>query len=203
MAGPRARVLLIGDTFRERVVQRVRELVAEDGIEVLGPTLGDGTREGFVDAAERGLAELDPDIALVGFGPQALVRDEGGGMRWAVTSPTDYELDLRYVLDVCMKTCGIQVVFVTAPPIDAALIDPAKGDDDDDEVRLINHRLPSYNRLVLETLPGMNVMLCALHEELDRARPESFGEDGVTLSDSGVEIAAQTVALGIYSVMRS
>ena len=200
MSGPLARVLLIGDTFRDRVVSRVRELVGEDGIEVVGPTRGDGTREGFMASAVRGLEEERPDIALVGFGPQALVRGDDGKMRWVVTSPAAYELDLRDVLDVCVKSCGTQVVFVTAPPIEDGMIDPARGDDDDEEIRLINHRLPSYNRLVMETLPGINVMLCALHEELDRGRPESFECDGVTLSASGLETAAKTVARGIYSV---
>ncbi|HYE01710.1 MAG TPA: hypothetical protein VD963_00605 [Phycisphaerales bacterium] len=197
----RGTVLLVGDSVRVAYQPRLSALLSEDGLRVVAPQASTGNCRTCRDQAQAWIEEHMPDIACFSCGQHAAEQTTTVLEREEV-SLDEYEHDLLGLVETFRRFCGRQVVFVTMPPVHAERLAAGLAvPDAADLTRRLNRTIAQYNELALVLMGQMNVAVCDLHAELRRDLDAALGDDGVSLTPAGIEIAARAVAKEIYGVL--
>jgi hypothetical protein len=209
---PHAHVLLLGDALRVAYQSRVKELLAEDGMTCAWPEGSCGSSRACREGAEGWLREHRPDIVVFGCGPHAAEETHAVHIEQGCEpccSLGEFELDLASLAQVLRRHCGRQVVYVTTPQLHVERFarwrerqsGGAGGEDGRDLAESINSCIDQYTEMAKVLMGEFNVMVADLHHDLAPFLEECIGDDGWSLSSSGVERAARTVAAGVLAVL--
>ena len=202
----RARVLLLGDSARLAVQDRLAKLLTEDGLEVVGPAATCGDAPALAAGVAARADEFKPDIACFGCGPWAtehLLRVvNAGGAEAAAFEPlpmADFERALMDTVTALQRWCGRQVVYYTTPPVHPGRVSKVSGSADFGHH--VNRWIAEYNQQATGLLGELNVGHADVYHDLAPHDEDGLAADGVTLTSAGVEIAARVMAKGIYGVV--
>jgi hypothetical protein len=198
---PGHRVLMIGDSLVVAARARAAEILGQDGLSVVWAEASTGDAEALAAAVERLVAAFEPDLACFGAGlaSREAYADLGARPELEARDFDGYETALVEIADRLRRFCGRQVVFVGAGPVQEARFSAAHGDPD--LGRKVNARVASFNRVAFEALGRVNVMTKGLERSLGPRVDEAVGPDGLTLTASGIELAASDLADAVYSVV--
>jgi hypothetical protein len=191
------RVLLLGDFIRLAYQPRVAELLAaEEGITltVVGPPQSNGDSAQLAVDVDRWLDEVDPEAVHFNCGLED-VRWYGRENRNAVPIG-DYELNLVRIVDACKAKVGGDVVFALTTPVD----DKRQCDRPGGEFDRFNRDIEEYNIAAQEVMLAENVLINHLDRVIAERDDEYLEEDGISLTQAGVEAAARATAQCIRSL---
>ncbi len=193
------RVLLLGDFIRLAYQRRVGELLgAEEEITltVVAPTQSTGDSAELAGDIDRLLEEFKPEAVHFNCGLED-VQWYGKENRNAV-SIGEYELNLVRIVDACKAKVGGDIVFALTTPVDD------KRQCDCPEVNRgfdrFNRDIEEYNIAAQEVMLAENVLINHLERVIRERDDEYLGEDGVSLTPSGIEAAAKATAHCIRSL---
>ena len=196
------RVAIAGDELVMSYHQDLRQRLEVDGIELLDP-VALGQSSGCAERLHDVMRDANPDIGVLGCTPIAWENREQmlGDERLLLS---EYERDLASCLDAMRGVCGNQCVFVTAPPIHPERFRPVPaGHEADDVARLLERRLAQVNEFAIEFMGTMNVMVAPLYREISKRLDASIEADGLSLTESGRDLAARVVSEAVFGVMHS
>lgn len=196
---PQGTVLLLGDAVRLAYQDRVASILGEDGLRCTRPGASTGDSRDLARQVDRLIDEHQPDLACFGCGRVARESVLAGGAD--APALAGYEADLLHIAEALRRFCGRQVVFVTAPPVDAEGYVRAGGEGGADGARELAHAIEAGNHVAIGLMGELNIGVADVHAELARHGEGAYGDDGVALSPAGVELAARVVAHAVLGVV--
>jgi hypothetical protein len=173
------KITIIGDSIREQYTNRVKELLGE-GFEIWSPS--ENCR--FAKYTYRGLFDWTrymegSDIIHFNIGLWDACNLFGDG---SFSSDEEYVRDVMRVVDMMKRRYGSTIIFATTTP--------ALGSNKFYDKGIVEH----FNSLITPRLIECGVIINDLYSVIAKSAEENIRDDGVHLSEIGIERAAQHIA---------
>jgi len=194
---PQHRVLLLGDAIRLAYEPLVKlKLEAADGgsIEVVGPPESTGDSRQLAEHIDDLLTQYDPDAVHFNAGLEDVKWSRAE--RHNSTPIGEYEMNLQRVVDACKRGVGGDVIFALTTPVNDDLQCDIEGQDWD----RCNREIEEYNIAAQQIMLADDVLINHLDRVIAERDDEFLAEDGVSLTETGIEAAADAVVSCIRSL---
>lgn len=191
------RVLVVGDDICSQYLPAARTWLT-DRAETHQIELIDETRAG---ATSRDIAESISDL-LDRHDPDA-VHFNGGliDAGWIAAEQQhtvrigDYKMNMQHIVEQAQRCVGRDVVFATTTYIHESRYEQAGHDAD-----RVNRDIEEYNIAAMEIMLGEDVLICRVDQLIGANDDTMLGDDGMHLSDAGIEAIGAAVGRNVWSI---
>lgn len=187
------KVILLGDSIREWYTLKVRDILADKGIEIIWQPHDNGRFAAYSYAQLSGLLKEHGKVDLVHFNTGYWDMNKAPFIDEYNFPPEEYVFYLRKIIRLS-RAAGAKVVFATTTPLPGKKVDAADNTGTNVDFSFENNSVLLYNNAALELMKEENVpvndlyAICKKHENYYKC------EDNLHHTPEGNQVLAEAVA---------